>query len=140
MSIANVTLDRVRITDDRLVELLLAAVLTMVVIVAVSWAIDGFYEPYQPAAIAYLFGTVFGFAVAIGIRFTHPLGFVGAIVYFAAVVGDVLIAGSGFQGPLGLPGAVGLFVIGTTLLVLCRDAFFDENSRFPLRYVRRVRP
>lgn len=129
MSTATGGLDRVRVTDERLVELLLAVVLTMVVIVAISWAIDGFYEPYTPAALAYLFGTIFGFAVAVAIRLGHPLGFFGAIAYFGAVIGDVLIAGSGFQGPLGIAGAIGLFVVGTGILLLCRDAFFDGNAK-----------
>ncbi len=128
MSTATGGLDRVRVTDERLVELLLAVVLTMVVIVAISWAVDAAYEPNTAAAVAYLFGTVFGFAVAVAIRFAHPLGFVGAIVYFGAVIGDVLIAGSGFHGPLGIPGAIGLFVVGTGILFLCRDAFFDGDA------------
>lgn len=127
MSVRTGIFDRFRIDDRRLVEYTLAIVLTAVIVVAVSWAVDAAYEPNQQAAYLYLLGAFLGGGIAIALRLTHPLGFFGAIVYFGAVVGDVLIAGSGFQGPLGVWGAIGLFVLGTTLLVLCRGAFFTED-------------
>lgn len=127
MSVRTGMLDRFRIDDRRFVEYALAIVLTAVIVVAVSWAVDAAYEPNQQAAYLYLLGAFLGVAIAIAVRLAHPVGFVGAILYFGAVVGDVLIAGSGFQGPLGIWGAISLFVLGTTLLVLCRDAFFTED-------------
>lgn len=121
-------LDRLRVTDERLVELTLAIPLTLVAIVGVSWGVDGFYHDDQVLGALYMLGTVVGLALVAAIYHRHFLGLVGGILYLGAVVGDVVVGSSGFDGPLGLPGAVALFVIGSTALLLCRQEFLDSSG------------
>lgn len=123
--------DRLRVTDERRVELLLGAALTMVAIAAVSWAVDAFYQSGTVATVLYAGGALAGFGLVIAIYRRHLLGLVGGLPYFGAVVGDVLVQWSGFQDPLGLPGAVAFAVLGGGLLLLCRDAFRAGSGPWP---------
>jgi len=113
---------RLRVTDERIVELLLATVLTLVVIVAISWAVEGYYS--ADGSLHFL-GTLAGFALAVAIYHRHPAGLVGGLLYFGVVVGDVLVGWSGLEAPLGLAGAVAVALLGGGTLLLCRGSFLD---------------
>ena len=114
---------RLRVTDERVVELLLGTALTLVVVVAISWGVDGYYSSDGSLQFA---GTLVGFGLAAAIYRRHPVGLLGGLPYFGAVVGDVLVGWSGLEEPLGLAGAVGVALLGGGALLLCRGSFLGE--------------
>lgn len=121
------TLDRLKLTDERLVELVLAAVATVIVVSAVAWLVKG-EGTSGMARYSYLLGGLFGFTVAVLIFRAHWLGLVGGIVYLSLRMADVAATSPQVESPVAVVALFGVVLVFTGLLLLCRDAFFETQT------------
>lgn len=128
------TLDRLKLTDERLVELVLALVATVIIVSSVAWLVKG-QGTAGTVRYGYLLGGVFGFAVAVLIFRTHWLGLVGGISYLSVRMADVAATSPEVDGLLETVGLFGVALVFTGLLLLCRDAFLERQhpEREPTR-------
>ena len=119
--------DRLKVTDERLVELVLAVVATVIIVSSVAWLVKG-EGASGTVGYGYLLGGLAGLAVAVLIFRTHWLGLVGGIFYLSLRMADVAATSPEVTHPIQVLALLGVALVFTGLLLLCREAFFERDA------------
>lgn len=118
--------DRLKVTDERIGELLRSFVATVVVLTAIAWILKAGWTATTAVAAGYVLGGILALAFSYLLFRPHWVGFVGALVYLAVRMADIAATSYRVTDVVDVLGLWLVYAVLAGLLVLCRDDFLKN--------------